>query len=125
MLLTGVCLLLVAMQATAQNTTICVEEYTYNIRDVASGYTYLAWDRVESSTGYSSAWHSLGAAYIGNNTAQPYCHANCQNYSGQETYWVTVMVIRNDGQIRYGASGSQHPDRNLRLDPVFIQVSAF
>jgi len=125
MLLTGVCLLLVAMQATAQNTTICVEDYTVEVRDIASGYTYQAWDRVESSGGVSSSWHSLGTVSKGNNTVQSYCHPNCQDHPELNTYWVGVMVIRSDGQIRYGVSSSLLPDKNLRLNPGFIQVSAF
>lgn len=125
-LLTGVFLLLIAMQATAQFTTICVEQYTYEIRDAASGYTYLAWDRVEnSSSSYYSSWHSLGAGYIGNNSVYSYCHPYCKDYTGQETYWVCVMVIRSDGQIRYGVSSSQLPDRNLHINPGFIRVSSF
>ena len=122
-LLTGVCLLLIAVQASAQSTTICVESYSLGISDPASGHTYTGYDRVENSSGtYFSSWHPLYQVFLGNNQISSYCHQNCYDSVANATYWVTVKVMRDDGRTRYGSSGPQYPDGNLRLNPVSIRV---
>ncbi len=122
-LLAGVCLLLVVMQASAQSTTICVESYNLGISDPVSGHTYYASDRVENSSGtYFSSWHPLPQVYLGSNQISSYCHQNCYDSVASVTYWVTVKVVRDDNQTKYGSSGSQLPDKNLWLNPVSIRV---
>jgi hypothetical protein len=121
----GLCLMLTGMKSSAQfncNTTITVDAWTLYIQDNGT-HTYTCSGQVRNSTGFCpSDIHDYGSVSQGPNSMAQYAYRYNYNYNGC-TYWLHVVVTRDDGATRSVDSSGQLPDINYHISPGTLRVT--
>jgi len=121
----GLCLMLCSMKSSAQfcNTTITVDAWTLYLTDNATGHTYTCTGQVWNSdrTCYSNV-HPYGAVTYYSNPMSQYAYSYCP-YPGGCTYWLHVVVTRDDNEVRTVDSSAQLPDFNYHISPGTLYVT--